>query len=151
MKVSFTHQLFYIKGPMVFVLFTLRSLFYLKAYCPWNLIYLLYFLSYGNINLTPSIIFLLGFSAICHFTQFTLKDLCFIGITNIPQVFCATHMYHSKPTYITLKPSVYVSNYLNVTACVITIIRVGQKDGPRRRWASRLVIVGLRIGPYAGV
>jgi hypothetical protein len=32
----------------------------------------------------------------------------------IPLVFCTTHIYHSKHTYITLKLSIYVSNYLNV-------------------------------------
>jgi hypothetical protein len=77
---------------------------------------LLHFLSYGNINLTPSVIFLLGFNAIFHFIQFTLKDPYFIEITNIPLVFCTTHIYHSKHTYITLKPGAYISNYLNVTA-----------------------------------
>jgi hypothetical protein len=48
--------------------------------------------------------------------QLTLKDLYFIEIAIIPLVFCTTHIYHSKHTYFTLKPSVYVSNYLNVTA-----------------------------------
>jgi hypothetical protein len=65
--------------------------------------------------LTPSIIFILGFNAIFHFTQLTLKDLYFTEITMIRLIFCTTHIYHSKHTYFTLKPSVYVSNYLNVT------------------------------------
>jgi hypothetical protein len=45
-----------------------------------------------------------------------LKDLYFTEITMIPLVLCTTHIYHRKHTYFTLKPSVYVSNYLNVTA-----------------------------------
>jgi hypothetical protein len=28
---------------------------------------------------------------------------------------CAIHIHHSKHTLFTLKPSVYISNYLNVT------------------------------------
>jgi hypothetical protein len=34
MKITFTHQLFYIKDPMVFVLFAFRSLFLLKGLNP---------------------------------------------------------------------------------------------------------------------
>jgi hypothetical protein len=57
-----------------------------------------------------------GFNAIFHFTQFTLKGLYFIEITNIPLVFYTTLIHHSKHTYFTLESSVYISNYLNVIA-----------------------------------
>jgi hypothetical protein len=72
---------------MTYVVFILRSLFLLKGYFPENLIYLLHFLPYDNIILTPSIIFPLGFNAIFHFTLFTFKDLYFIEITDIPLAF----------------------------------------------------------------
>jgi hypothetical protein len=52
--------------------------------------------------------------------QLTLKDLYFTEITIIPLVLCTTHIYHSKHTYFTLKPSVYISKYLNVTTIRIT-------------------------------
>jgi hypothetical protein len=87
--------------------------FYSKAYFPENLIYLLHFLPYGNIILTPSIIFPLGFNAIFHFTLFTFKDLYFIEITDIPLAFCTIHNKHA---YFTLEPTVYISYYLNVKA-----------------------------------
>jgi hypothetical protein len=58
---------------------------YLRAYFP-----------YDNINLTPSIVFLLGFKATFHSTQLTLKGLYNIEITNTPLVFCDTHIHHSK-------------------------------------------------------
>jgi hypothetical protein len=44
----------------------------------------------------------------------------------IPLVFCTTHIYHSKHTYFTLKPSVYVSNYLNVTATIHDAFHISQ-------------------------
>jgi hypothetical protein len=40
----------------------------------------------------------------------------------IPLVFCTTHIYHSRHTYFTLKPSVYVPNYLNVTLPINDIL-----------------------------
>jgi hypothetical protein len=101
---------------MAYVLFTLRSLFYSKAYFPENLIYLLHFLSHGNLILTPNIKFPLGFNAIFHFTLFTNKDLYFIEITDIPLAFCTIHIKHSKHAIFTLEFSVYISYYLNVTA-----------------------------------
>jgi hypothetical protein len=65
-------------------------------------------------------IFLLGSSATFYLTQVTLKSLYFSEIIDIPLAFCTTHIFHSnhtnKHTYIVTKPSVPVSNYLNVTA-----------------------------------
>jgi hypothetical protein len=87
--------------------------FYSKAYFPEDLIYLLHFLPYGNIILTPSMVFSLGFNAIFQFTLFTFKDLYFFEITDIPLAFCTIH---SKHAYFTLESSVYISYYLNVTA-----------------------------------
>jgi hypothetical protein len=87
--------------------------FYSKAYFPKNLIYLLHFLPYDDIILTPSIIFPLGSNVILHFTIFTFKDLYFIKIIDIPLAFCTTHMKHA---YFTLESNVYISYYLNVTA-----------------------------------
>jgi hypothetical protein len=34
---------------------------------------------------------------------------------------------------------------------VIAITQVGQKGGREARWAQKVIIVGLRIGPCAGV
>jgi hypothetical protein len=72
---------------MVFILITHRSLFSHK-----NSFFLRSSLSftlspYSNINLTLSTIFLLGFKATFHITQFTLKGLYFIEVTDISLIF----------------------------------------------------------------
>jgi hypothetical protein len=43
------------------------------------------------------------------------KGPIFYRIIVIPLFLCATHIHHSKHTLFTLKSSVYISNYLNVT------------------------------------
>jgi hypothetical protein len=90
--------------------------FYLKAYFPENLIYLLHFLSQGNLISIPSIKFSLGFKSTFHFTLFTIKDLYFIEIIDIPLAFCTIHIKHSKHAIFTLKFSVYTPYYLDVTS-----------------------------------
>jgi hypothetical protein len=90
--------------------------FYSKAYFPENSIYLLHFLSQGNLISTPSIKFSLGFKATFHFTLFTIKDLYFIEIIDIPLAFCTIHIKHSKHAIFTLKFSIYTPYYLDVTA-----------------------------------
>jgi hypothetical protein len=89
------------KRPYGLCLFTNRPLL-LRAY-----------FTYDNINLTPTIIFLLGFKATFHSTHLTLKGLYCIEITNIPLALCTTHTKHA---YFTLESNVCISYYLNVTA-----------------------------------
>jgi hypothetical protein len=102
MKVTFIPQLFCIKDPMAYVYLQIGPYSYLRAYFP-----------YDNINLTPNIIFLLGFRATFHSTHLTLKGLYCIEITNIPLALCTTHNKHA---YSTLESNVCISYYLNVTA-----------------------------------
>jgi hypothetical protein len=102
MKVTFISQLICIKDPMVYVYLQIGPYSYLRAYFPYN-----------NINLTPKIIFLLGFKATFQSTHLTLKGLYCIEITNIPLALCTTHNKHA---YFTLEFSVYIFYYLDVTA-----------------------------------
>jgi hypothetical protein len=64
MKVTFILQLFCIKDPMAYVYLQIGPYSYLRAYFPYN-----------TINLTPNIIFLLGFKATFQSTHHTLKGL----------------------------------------------------------------------------
>jgi hypothetical protein len=75
----------------------------------------LLFLSYGVINLTPSVTFFLGFDAISHSYPIITKGPIFYKITIIPLFLCTTHIHHRKHTLFSLKSSIYISNYLNVT------------------------------------
>jgi hypothetical protein len=78
----------------------------------------LHFLSYGDINSTLSVTFFLGFDAISHSYPIITKGHIFYRITIIPLFLCTTHIHHSKHTLFSLKSSVYISNYLNVTAAL---------------------------------
>jgi hypothetical protein len=89
------------KRPYGLCLFTSRSL-YLRAYFP-----------YDNTNLTPNIIFLLGFKATFQSTHHILKGLYCVEITNTPLALCTTHIKHA---YFTLEFSAYIPYYLDVTA-----------------------------------
>jgi hypothetical protein len=90
------------KRPYGLCLFTSRSLFILKG-----------LFSFNNINLTPNIIFPLGFKATFQSTHPALKNLYCIEITNIPLALCITHIKH---VYFTLEFSIYIPYYLDVTA-----------------------------------
>jgi hypothetical protein len=103
---------------MIFILTTSRSLFLLKDLFPLGFTYLLHFLSYGNINLTPCILFVLGFNAISHSYLIIIKGLRFYknySYTPIPlyhtHISWQAHTFHIK---------IYISNYLNVTSCTRT-------------------------------
>jgi hypothetical protein len=109
MRVTFIPQSFCIKDPMAYFYLHISPYSYSKAYFPKNFLYLLHFLPYDNIILTPSIIFPVDSNAIFHFTLFTFKDLHFIEITNIPLIIGTIHIYHSKHTLFTLN---LVSSFL---------------------------------------
>jgi hypothetical protein len=103
MKVTFILQSFCIKDPMAYVYLQIGPYFYLRDY----------FFPYANINLTPNIIFPLGFKATFQSTHLTLKDLYCIEITNTPLALSITHNKHA---YSTLEFRVYITYYLDVTA-----------------------------------
>jgi hypothetical protein len=86
---------------MVYIYLQIGPCSYLRAYFP-----------YDNINLTPNIIFPLGFKATLQSTHLALKDLYYIEITNIPLALCTTHIKH---VYFTLEFSIYIPYYLDVT------------------------------------
>jgi hypothetical protein len=86
---------------MAYVYLQLGPYSYLRAYFP-----------YDNINLTPNIIFLLGFKATFQSTHLTLKGLYCIEITKTPLALCTTYNKHA---YFILEFSVYIPYYLDVT------------------------------------
>jgi hypothetical protein len=86
---------------MVYVSLQVGPYSYLRAYFPYN-----------NINLTPNIIFPLGFKVTFQSTHLALKNLYCIEITNIPLALCTTHIKH---VYFTLEFSIYIPYYLDVT------------------------------------
>jgi hypothetical protein len=113
MKVTFIPQLFCIKDPMAYVYLQIGPYSYLRAYFP-----------YDNIDLTPNIIFLLGFKATFHSTHLTLKGLYYIENTNIPLALYTTHIKH---VYFTLESNVCISYYLNVTDFIIGLPNTSQR------------------------
>jgi hypothetical protein len=102
MKATLILQLFCIKDPMAYVYLQIGPYSCLRAYFP-----------YDNINLTPNIIYLLGFKATFQSTHLALKGLYCIEITNIPLALCTTHIKHA---HFTLEFSLYIPYYLDVTA-----------------------------------
>jgi hypothetical protein len=112
MKVTFIPQLFCIKDPMAYVYLQIGPYSYLRAYFP-----------YDNINLTPNIIFLLGFKATFQSTHLTLKGLYCIEITNTPLALCTTHIKHA---YFILEFSVHIPYYLDVIASPLK--RISSRD-----------------------
>jgi hypothetical protein len=87
---------------MAYVCLQIGPYTYLRANFPYDII-----------NLTPNIIFLLGFKATFQTIHLTLKDLYCIKLTNTPLTPGTTHIKHA---YFTLEFSVHILYYLDVTA-----------------------------------